>query len=145
MQSTLIDTQSPYQTSVVRLKPFHGKDKKWRRVTVVKRLDERSYEVECNGHIYTCNREHLRASTTSQPDVFIPIPAYPEMADHVHDEDNSSQPKTKGPIPQARSHSYVDAPTGLDLNDPPTPCESPMMESQVPLRRSSFSDVNRNR
>nr|XP_054761445.1 uncharacterized protein LOC129267847 [Lytechinus pictus] len=111
--------------SVVRMKPFTTTNKKWTKATVAKRLDERSYELECNDKLYTRNREHLRACPTTKPDNFIPTTTYPEMVDRRRDEVPN---QTQEPLPQPRSHAD-DAST--------TPCESPWLESQVPLRRSS--------
>ena len=46
---------------VVRMKPFRG-EKRWRKATVNKRLDERSYQIQDddNRAIYRRNRVHLR-------------------------------------------------------------------------------------
>ncbi|XP_063951965.1 uncharacterized protein K02A2.6-like [Lytechinus pictus] len=50
--------------AVVRVKPFNN-DKKWKKAVILKKLDDRSYEVRCEGHVLRRNREHLRA--TSEP------------------------------------------------------------------------------
>ncbi|XP_041472558.1 uncharacterized protein K02A2.6-like [Lytechinus variegatus] len=50
--------------AVVRVKPFNN-DKKWKKAVILKKLDDRSYEVRCEGQVLRRNREHLRA--TSEP------------------------------------------------------------------------------
>ncbi|XP_041472606.1 uncharacterized protein K02A2.6-like [Lytechinus variegatus] len=50
--------------AVVRVKPFNN-DKKWKKAVILKKLDDRSYEVRCEDQVLRRNREHLRA--TSEP------------------------------------------------------------------------------
>ena len=126
---TLPDLQ---EGSVVRMKPFNTNDKKWRRATVVKRLDQRAYEVERNGVTHIRNREHLRACTSVKPDREVYIPAYTEIPDR-RDDDHRTQTE----VPLHHTRSDVDAPPGLDPDVPPTLSESPRTKSQVSLRRSS--------
>ncbi|XP_063954061.1 uncharacterized protein K02A2.6-like [Lytechinus pictus] len=50
--------------AIVRVKPFNN-DKKWKKSVIRKKLEDRSYEVRCEGQVLRRNREHLRA--TSEP------------------------------------------------------------------------------
>lgn len=58
------DMKPLYEGDTVRIKPFQLGDKQWAKGTIVKRLDDRSYEVESNGYQGTIrrNRVHLRKS-----------------------------------------------------------------------------------
>ena len=62
---------------VVRMKPFRLGDDKWKKATVIRRLDERSYEVMHHNQVYRRNREHLRSSRES-PDVDSPVLLMPD-------------------------------------------------------------------
>ena len=59
----------------VKMQPYIKGDRRWKRATVRRRLDERSYEVETSEGLYRRNRRHLRKSaeapvtTTEQPTV----------------------------------------------------------------------------
>lgn len=58
------------ESDVVRMKPFI-KGKSWRKGQIVKRLDERSYEVEVGNKVYRRNRVHLRKTNEPPPDTVI--------------------------------------------------------------------------
>ena len=62
---------------VVRMKPFRLGDDKWKKATVLRRLDERSYEVIHHNQVYRRNREHLRSSRES-PDLDSPVFQIPD-------------------------------------------------------------------
>ncbi|XP_063970128.1 uncharacterized protein K02A2.6-like [Lytechinus pictus] len=51
--------------AVARVKPFDN-DKKWKKAVILKKLDDRSYEVRCEGQVLRRNREHLRAISEPQ-------------------------------------------------------------------------------
>lgn len=52
---------------VVRIQPTSLGDKVWKRGTIHKRLDERSYEVETDLEIIGRNRQHLRKTSEQNP------------------------------------------------------------------------------
>jgi len=52
---------------VVRLQPFVNKRGVWAQGSVIRRLDERSYEVASGNSIYRRNRAHLRATKERLP------------------------------------------------------------------------------
>ncbi|XP_003729725.2 uncharacterized protein K02A2.6-like [Strongylocentrotus purpuratus] len=58
--------------ATVRVKPFNHR-KKWKKAVILKKIDDRSYEVRCDGQTLRRNREHLRA-TSSTSDTLDPIP-----------------------------------------------------------------------
>lgn len=60
----------------VRMKPHILGQKQWQKGEVLKRLDERSYEVETPSGVYRRNRMHLRRTEepTSTPDLVKPPP-----------------------------------------------------------------------
>ena len=53
----------------VRIQPFNKWRKHWRKGTVIKRLDERSYEVETPEGNYRRNRIHIKKTREEPPDV----------------------------------------------------------------------------
>lgn len=65
----------------VTLKPFGLKSKKWFSGVVIKRLTNRSYELESNGAVYRRNRVHLRHAPQTAPDTE-PV-TYPQPAPAV--------------------------------------------------------------
>ena len=104
----------------VRMKPFQPGRDKWQKAKVLRRLDERSYEVISGGHTYRRNREHLRA-TRGSPDSEIPIPALPDVETDVNDDAARSrpddtqdlQPAVMTDLPQTPSRLHDQEPTGL--------------------------------
>ena len=58
--------------AVVRMKPFQTTDKTWKKATVLRKVGERSYEVDFNGQVLRRNREHIRASKERPPEAYLP-------------------------------------------------------------------------
>ena len=67
----------PNTKKLATLLPFRLGDDKWKKATVIRRLDERSYEVMHHNQVYRRNREHLRSSRES-PDVDSPVLLMPD-------------------------------------------------------------------
>ena len=71
---------------VVRAQPYRINDKSWRKATVNKRLDERSYEILTDeGVTLRRNRSHLRASHEDQP-------PNPQLVEPTGDEQPAEMP-----------------------------------------------------
>ena len=97
---------------VVRMAPFRAGEDRWRKAVVIRRLDERSYEVEQQGTIYRRNREHLRASRET-PDMDNPYVISTESAGHPNiGIQSTSHPETGTSSPVShRSASHPETGT----------------------------------
>lgn len=63
---------------VVRLQPFVNRKAPWAKGQIIRRLDDRSYEVSSGNHTYRRNRVHLKATneppvTTCSPNIHVPV------------------------------------------------------------------------
>ncbi|XP_038055804.1 uncharacterized protein K02A2.6-like [Patiria miniata] len=61
------DLPSLIQGDTVRMKPFRQGEDRWKKALVLRKLDERSYEVLQDDQVYRRNREHLRKSKEPPP------------------------------------------------------------------------------
>ena len=105
---------------VIRMKPFQP-NVPWKKGTVTKRLDERSYEVEAGERTYRRNRVHLRASK-ERPDT----DQAPVAPPSVPDEPGSDQMQSNA----------QDSPAAQEVTDPDRPpAQTPVQTAAV--RRSS--------
>ena len=57
----------------VRIQPFVNNKKVWRKGTVLRKLDSRSYEIEADNTIYRRNRVHLKNLKVNEPDTPEPV------------------------------------------------------------------------
>ncbi|XP_014664331.1 PREDICTED: uncharacterized protein K02A2.6-like [Priapulus caudatus] len=73
------------QGDVVRMKPFRPGEDRWKKGRVLRRLDERSFEVDVDGAVYRRNREHLRASKESPDSERSPVGPRPEGSNPTTD------------------------------------------------------------
>ena len=86
---------------VVRMKPFRPGEDRWRKAVVIRRLDERSYEVDHNGAIYRRNREHLRASREHRdPENSVLVTSRPETDLRTEGIQSSTNPGAKPHHPE---------------------------------------------
>ena len=61
------DLPSLFEGDVVRMRPYKIGDKSWQKGVVLKRLDERSYDVETDTNTYRRNRVDLKRTSESPP------------------------------------------------------------------------------
>jgi hypothetical protein len=130
------DMQPLNEGEVVRMRPMVKNSDKWRKGKVTKRLDERSYEVECEGTIYRRNRIDLR--NTNEPheeicDKSNENAQEPKESQTVHDRKetrNVSEPITREtpneqvtetPRRQSRPQAQTPSPGGLNRSVTKTP------------------------
>ena len=76
----------------VRLQPTQIGTKIWKKGKVLRKVGIRSYEVQCNGNIYTRNRKFLKRSTAESESE--------DDADNDEPSDKSEFPQTTSQFPQ---------------------------------------------
>ncbi|KAL5007962.1 hypothetical protein ScPMuIL_013543 [Solemya velum] len=123
---TAKDLKPLNEGDVVRMKPFKMSNKVWRKATVLRRLDDRSYEVETDNGIVRRNRLHIRKSNEkSNVKDNIPAESYtPRKASSTSDVTKS--PKSSE-VPK-RSADVPMTPRTLPVPDPI--CASPMLKTR---------------
>lgn len=123
---TAKDLKPLNEGDVVRMKPFKMSNKVWRKATVLRRLDDRSYEVETDNGIVRRNRLHIRKSNEkSNVKDNIPAESYtPRKASSTSDVRKS--PKSSE-VPK-RSADVPMTPRTLPVPDPI--CASPMLKTR---------------
>ena len=102
---------------VVRMKPFRLGDKAWKKATVTKRLDDRSYTVETSeGTIYRRNRNHLKKTAEK------------------NDEGGGQEGADTPPQPSTTPQVNVETPPETSLKSPPEARDmnTPMAETPKP-------------
>ena len=102
---------------VVRMKPFRLGDKAWKKATVTKRLDDRSYTVETSeGSIYRRNRNHLKKTAEK------------------NDEGGGQEGADTPPQPSTTPQVNVETPPETSLKSPPEARDmnTPMAETPKP-------------
>ena len=125
------------QDDVVRIKPISNSITKqpWKKGIVHKRLDERSYEVECDDRVLRRNRVHLR-KTNEQINVTTPKRIIPS----VTPVPTPPKPCTKSPDQISTPKKVTFSPTVMNtpmikVNSPPKP-PLQQMDSQLYQTRS---------
>jgi len=111
---TARDLKPLEEGDVVRMKPFQLGEKKWQKAVVVKRLDERSYDVETQDGCYRRNRQHLNKTKEDFPIVIsnnLPMAMlqkrhqrqpHNEVTVPGHAKGPTPPPKQPGPLPKCR-------------------------------------------
>ena len=93
----------------MRIKPHVLGQKNWNKGTVVERLDQRSYVVESNGHLFRRNRVHLKKTDEG-------------IKDNI--SNNNEQAPTSIPVLTNRASPTISSPS-LESHDvglsPPAP------------------------
>jgi transposase InsO family protein len=116
----------------VRLQPFTKGKKDWKKGTVVKRLDERSYDIETESRIYRRNRAHIKR-TNEQPistETQKIMPAYdpPPITDSENQQELPQRPLTPAKMKKTMKPTTPLARTKPQerRNDtPPRKCNNP--------------------
>ena len=102
----------------MRMKPFRLGDKAWKKATVTKRLDDRSYTVETSeGTIYRRSRNHLKKTAEK------------------NDEGGGQEGGDTPPQPSTTPQVNVETPPETSLKSPPEARDmnTPMAETPKPL------------
>ena len=100
---------------VVRMRPLVANSKKWRKAVVVTRCDERSYEVECEGHTYRRNRIDLKVSRENTSEE-------PTPNDNKEDSNIKAGQKNTEKEPTPNDHKEIN--DKVDIPQPNTTDES---------------------
>ena len=111
----------------VRMQPFKLGENKWKKGTIVKRLDDRSYQVQTkNGAVYRRNRVHLRHTKENpielEPSYSLIDPIGNENSENVH-------------VPSETKS--CDSPPHNDESQKTGPKHLPKKSPEKPLRRSA--------
>ena len=113
------DLPTLHEGDTVRMKPFRLGDKSWKKAKVVKRLDDRSYEVEdTDGTVYRRNRVHLKKTCDAPPSSGMPL-AEPPV---------ENTPPTPGRPP----------PQNVARNSPPSSPRRSSRTTNVPAKYKDF-------
>ena len=130
----------------VRMKPHQKGKAEWKKATVMKRLDERSYEIKADNKIYWRNRVELKPVKTQAPEESKRgIPATSEttddkktskepqtsMIDRKLETDNKHQTTSHETVSDSKCHATIE-PTrdAMSINVPPTPAPSEQTQQQ---------------
>ena len=140
---------------IVRMQPFRLGKKEWDKATVVRRLDQRSYEVETPSGVYRRNRVHLRKTKEPPPQMSPstytgekPMLEIPKLQTHIKqklDYHNNQSVSAESSIPEPGMPVIEPQP---HLNNPSTPppltsaCR-PKRQVKLPAKLKDFIVTNK--